>query len=64
MSQRDMSKKQFDEACASHGFKAHGFLGYYELPCKTMVSILNAGNNRRQQVAYLIRMEAKFRRQI
>jgi hypothetical protein len=56
-----MTKKQFDEACARHGFEPHpswspfASMGYYKLPSGVNVSILNAGSRRRDQLAYLIR---------
>lgn len=61
--QRDMTQKQFDEACKRYGFESTGgFMGYYKLapPCDNVhVSILNAGSNRRAQLAYLIKEQAK-----
>jgi hypothetical protein len=51
---RDMSKRQFDEACKRYNFIPEGFMGYYKLPSGVNVSILNAGDNRRAQLAYLI----------
>lgn len=58
MKVRDMSKRQFREAVARHGFKAEGFMGYYDLGIeghRCFVSVLNAGNNHRARLAYLLR---------
>jgi len=55
---RDMSKAQFDAAIKRHGFTPEGFMGYYELGVegqRAMVSVLNAGQNRRARLAYLLR---------
>ena len=52
---RDMTKRQFDEACRRHGFKPEGFLGYHDLGDGLSVSVLNAGDNRRARLAYLVR---------
>ena len=44
---KDISKKQFDEACKRHGFKPDGFLGYYDLGLSNQrrsISVLNAGD--------------------
>ena len=55
---KDMTKAQFRTACEKYGFKPQLFLGYYELPgTNTQVSILNAGNRRRDQLAYLIQQQ-------
>lgn len=51
---RDMTKKQFDDACNRRGFKPAGFMGYYDIGHGRHVSALNAGSNRRNQLAYLI----------
>lgn len=51
---RDMSAKQFAEACERRGFKPAGFMGYYDIGNGRHVSVLNAGHNRRNQLAYLI----------
>ena len=52
---RDLTKKQFQQACSRHGFKSVGFLGYYDIGGGRSVSVLNAGANRRAQLAYLIK---------
>ena len=54
MPSRDMSKAEFDRACAKYGFKSRGFLGYYSIGGGREVSVLNAGPRRRDQLAYLI----------
>ncbi len=59
---RDMTKKQFDEACEKHGFKREGFLGYYKVTDTLSASILNAGPRRRDQLAYLINARDKQNR--
>lgn len=54
---RDMTKAQFDAATKRHGFRHDGFMGYYQLPLEgqtVMVSVLNAGSNRRARLAYLL----------
>lgn len=54
---RDLTKAQFDAYTKKYGFKACGFMGYYTLPPpneNTRVSVLNAGDNRRAQLAYLL----------
>ena len=51
----DMTKAQFNAACKRHGFHSVGIMGYYSLPETTVsVSILNASDRRRDQLAYLI----------
>ena len=62
MAARDMTEKQFKAACIKHGFKSDGCLGYFRLPGgkgNTNVSILNAGSNRRAQLAYLLKENDK-----
>jgi hypothetical protein len=59
---RDMTQRQFDEACAKLGFVRHsgGLFGYYTLPSPKVnvsVSIRNAGKRRRDQLAYLIKQD-------
>lgn len=56
---RDMTKEQFRKACEKYGFTSDGFLGYYQIGNGRSVSIHNAGNNRRKQLAYLIRESNK-----
>ena len=62
---RDLSQAQFDAQVAKLGAKRQGFLGYYELPLvpgqkgRWCVSVLNAGNRRRDQIAYLKRQYNK-----
>jgi len=57
---RDLTKAQFDAACARRGFTWDGgIFMYYHVGHNTYVSILNAGDNRRAQLAYLIREAAK-----
>ena len=57
---RDLTKAQFDAACARHGFTWDGgIFMYYDVGHNVHVSILNAGTNRRAQLAYLIRESEK-----
>lgn len=59
---RDLTQKQFNDACKRHVFIPQGFMGYYQLGgTSTSVSIHNAGTNRRAQLAYLIREHEKAR---
>lgn len=56
---RDMSNKQYVKAMISHGFSqdGFGFLGYWRVPIKDqhlLVSDLNAGQNRRRKLAYML----------
>lgn len=52
---RDLTEKQFREKCERYGFRPKGFLGYYSLPDTIVeVSVWNAGDRRRDQLAYLI----------
>lgn len=60
MPSRDMTKKQFDAACARRGFVAQGFMGYYKLGNTGLsVSILNTPKSRRAALAYLIQSHDK-----
>ena len=52
---RDMTKAQFRAACERSGFVPE-MLGYYRLPIPgqhVAVNVLNAGNRRRDRLAYL-----------
>jgi hypothetical protein len=52
-----MTQAQFDKRVTELGFERAGFLGYYRLPKPyhaTSVSVLNAGKNRRNRLAYLL----------
>jgi hypothetical protein len=62
MAQRDLTQRQFNEACERYGFKSEGIMGYYRLPVKThtCVSVWNAGDKRRAQLAYLIQEMHKW----
>lgn len=60
---RDLTKAQFDAACARRGFTWDGgIFMYYHVGHEVYVSILNAGTNRRDQLAYLIREASKAAR--
>jgi hypothetical protein len=53
-----MSKAQFRAALERHGMKPEGFMGYVDLGIpghRICCSRLNAGSNRRAQLAYLLR---------
>lgn len=56
---RDLTQAQFDAACKRRGFISSGFMGYYDVGHNTSVSVLNAGHNRRAQLAYLIAQAKK-----
>lgn len=61
---RDMSLAQFKAALARHGMTPTGFLGYVTVFRKegggsTSCYPGNAGKNRRAQLAYLLREQAK-----
>lgn len=60
MATRDMSEKQFKAALKRYGFSDVGYFGYVRLPppSTTSVSILNAGERHRDQLAWLLQ-EAK-----
>jgi hypothetical protein len=59
---RDLSEAQFHKAVEKLGAKPVGWMGYYALnvPQRVQVSVLNAGRRRRDQLAYLSRMTARF----
>ena len=53
---RDLTEAQFKTRCRESGFVPEGFMGYYRLPIPghhLCVSIFNAGERRRDQLAYL-----------
>jgi hypothetical protein len=61
---RDLTRAQFWAACERAGFTRTevSFMGYYRLAPpfqNTSVSILNAGDRRRDQLAYLHAEQAK-----
>lgn len=59
---RDLTQAQFDEQCKAEGFRAEGFLGYYDLGVGGLrVSAWNAGTRRRDRIAYLRRERDKAR---
>lgn len=62
MTTRDMTERQFREACERRGFVTHGIMGYYTLgDTGVQVSVLNAGTtNRRACLAYLIRQHDRI----
>ncbi len=60
---KDMTQREFDKATAKHGLRGEGIMGYYafDLPGggQCCISKLNAGDNRREQLAYLLREKDK-----
>ncbi len=61
---RDLTKDQFQYQARKLGFESQGFMGYWmHTVYKTAVSVFNAGNRRRDWIAYLRkelkRMEAR-----
>jgi len=55
---RDMTQQQFREALKRHGMTEMGFMGYVNINIPghhLEVSKLNAGTNRRAQLAYLLK---------
>ena len=53
---RDMTEKQFDDACIRRRFVSTGVLGYYKKDGGSKaVSVYNAGKRRREQLKYLIK---------
>lgn len=64
---RDMTKKQLADALKRHGMHWEGFMGYVNLGIPghhVCVSVLNAGSNRRAQLAFLLRKREEWERQI
>jgi hypothetical protein len=55
---RDLTKAQFDIACTRRGFKRE-FMGYVNVGHGVSVYVRNAGERRRDQLAYLIREAEK-----
>lgn len=56
--QRDMTKAEFDAACKRHGFVQEHF-GYWKVTGSLRVFPGNAGNRRRDQLAYMIQKRDK-----
>lgn len=62
MKTKDMSVGQYHSALDRYGFKPCGFLGYYRMPPpheSQSVSVLNAGDRRRDRLAYLLKCLAE-----
>jgi hypothetical protein len=55
---RDMTRKQFESACARRGFKRE-CLGYFRITENVCVYARNGGDKRRDQLAYMIQQEKK-----
>ena len=56
---RDITRKQFDAACARYGFIRQMGMGYYDVGNGVWVSAWNAGDRLRDRLAYLIRESEK-----
>lgn len=57
MKRRDITKDQYREKMENHGFQRRPFLGYWQLPIEgrtVCVSDLNAGDNYRAKLAYML----------
>jgi hypothetical protein len=66
MRARDLSARDFHTACARSGFEPE-MLGYYRLPLPghhIAVNVLNAGDRRRDRLAYLHQQLAKHEARI
>ena len=57
---KDMTKRQFRTALNRRGFGSFEFFGYVRCPSGVHVCRFNAGDNRREQLAYLIKQNAKW----
>lgn len=60
---RDMTPRQFMAALERHDMKPAGFMGYIEIGIENhriSVCKFNAGNNRRAQLAYLLKSKAEW----
>lgn len=64
---RDITQRQFDAALARHGMRKAGFMGYVDIGVpgqEIHVSVWNAGDRRRAQLAYLLRQRAWHEKRI
>ena len=60
MTKRDLSLDQYHYRMSKYGFTTDGFMGYWTLPGTTRhVSDLNAGDNRRDKIRYMLKMLRK-----
>jgi len=59
MKRRDLTEEQFLDALHRNGMTPDSF-GYVMVTEKTSVSRHNGGDNRRRQLAYLIRRQAEI----
>lgn len=64
-----MSQREFDAECKKRGFEPFtcGLLGYYHMTVKGRqvgASIFNAGPRRRDQLAYLIKVQRDFEKEL
>ena len=57
----DMTKRQFRAACKRRGFIPRRYFGNFSVPgTNTSVSVWNAGDRRRDQLAYLIQEQRRL----
>ena len=56
---RDMTQKQFEAALKRNGIGPCKFMGYHKISKHASVSVWNAGDKRRDQLAYLIEQKRK-----
>lgn len=64
---RDMSYRQFREACERAGFVSTGVMCYYRLAPpvdNTSVCVLNAGDRLRDRLAYLHAQQARREKEL
>jgi hypothetical protein len=64
MRKRDMTQAEFNAACKRHGIGPHEFFGYHQVTGTPgggglNVCAYNAGSRRRDQLAYLLKMQAR-----
>jgi hypothetical protein len=60
-----MTQKQFDAALEKYGMVRTGFMGYVKLGVGGVeVSMLNAGNRRRDRLAYLLACRREVEKRI
>jgi len=63
---RDLSNRQFRAALKRHGMTEGGVMGYVDLGIPgqwVSVSKWNAGTNRRDQLAYLLRARERYEKE-
>ena len=57
MMARDLTQKQFEAALKRNDIGPRKFFGYHDVGHSVSVSALNAGDRRRDQLAYLIKQK-------